>query len=114
VDGDSNMKVILDATVDVETRAPAAAQSVTMLGNQPNPFNASTAISFTLPAGTHTASATVYDIKGREVGIVLSGARLAAGLHSVTWNAGGAANGVYLFKLNVDGKVYKQRLMLAR
>jgi Tol biopolymer transport system component len=85
-----------------------------LTGNYPNPFNPSTAISFTLPA-SGPVSLAVYDITGRKVRDLVSGP-LSAGMHSVAWDgrdASGKAvsSGVYLSRL-VQGKNTISRRML--
>jgi hypothetical protein len=65
--------------------------------NYPNPFNPSTTIRFNLPHAT-SVSLRVYDLLGREVAILVSG-NLHAGLHPISWNADGLANGVYFYRL---------------
>ncbi|HEX8299378.1 MAG TPA: ice-binding family protein, partial [Rubricoccaceae bacterium] len=61
------------------------AGGVTLTGNSPNPFGATTRIGFTLPTASPVFLA-VYDLLGREVAVLASDSR-AAGAHEVTWNA---------------------------
>ncbi len=69
----------------------------------PNPFNATTMISFSLPeAGL--VNLRVYDVMGREDG------HRNAGTHEVTWDASDLTSGVYLYQLQagdftVSGKI---------
>jgi hypothetical protein len=55
-----------------------------MLPNYPNPFNASTAIAYQLPASGY-ASLIVYDVLGRKVRTLVEGYR-EAGSHTALWN----------------------------
>ena len=67
--------------------------------NYPNPFNPTTEIRFGLPdAGT--VSLVVYDVLGRKVAELANGYH-AAGYHNATWNAVGAASGVYFARFSV-------------
>jgi len=52
---------------------------------------------FNLPHAT-SISLRVYDLLGREVAILVSG-DLHAGLHLISWNADGLANGIYFCRL---------------
>jgi uncharacterized protein (DUF779 family) len=74
------------------------------LSAYPNPFNPSTAISFTLPvAGTIDLS--IFDITGREVANLLN-AYKAAGSHKVHFSAGqDLSTGIYFCRLALNGKV---------
>ncbi len=77
----------------------------------PNPFNPSTRIEFTLKKADFV-TLKVYDVLGREVATLLNEMR-QPGVHSITWNAGNAASGVYFIRLSVAGKnVVKKMLML--
>ncbi len=55
-----------------------------LLPNYPNPFNASTAISYQVPAPV-TATLTIYDVLGRKVRCLVEGHR-EAGHHTALWN----------------------------
>jgi len=78
----------------------------------PNPFNASTTIRFDLPA-LAVVSLRIYDLLGREVITLISGAQ-SAGQHSVTWNATDAPSGLYFVRLDVAGSSRTQKMMLIR
>jgi len=67
----------------------------------PNPFNNETTITYTLPQDGEV-SLKVFDLQGREVAALGTGHQ-ALGTHSVTWDAEGAASGVYFIRLTVDG-----------
>jgi hypothetical protein len=77
------------------------ASGYTLSQNFPNPFNPSTVISFTL--GTQDLASVqtrlaVYDALGREVAVLVDGP-MSAGSHSVTFDAGQLASGVYIYVL---------------
>ena len=97
----------------------AAPTSLAIVAAVPNPFAASTAIRFSIPAsGASDASVAVYDLAGRLVRTLTSGPR-AAGTHTVTWDgrdsAGRAvAAGVYLTRVNADGKTAVRKLVHLR
>lgn len=66
--------------------------------NYPNPFNPKTIIRFALPDGGNT-TITIFDISGKEVTRLIDG-YMPAGYHSVTWNAGNSASGLYLYRIS--------------
>lgn len=67
------------------------------LESYPNPFNASTTISFELGSDART-TLVLYDLLGRTVD-VLCDDRLATGRHAFRWDAAGAASGTYICRL---------------
>jgi hypothetical protein len=73
-----------------------------LLGNYPNPFNPSTTIRFALPEASQVRLA-VYDMLGRELEVLVNG-DLAAGTHSVSFEAGSLVTGIYLYRLAADGQ----------
>lgn len=85
---------------------------VSLAQNYPNPFNPSTVVRFTLDAERQTRLA-VYDILGREVAVLVDG-RMPAGTHSVTFDATDLAGGVYVYRLQADGKVLSRKLTLVK
>jgi hypothetical protein len=80
--------------------------------NYPNPFNPSTEIKFGLPKSA-MVKLTVYDITGR-VAATLVNAKLPAGTHTATWNAGKSPSGIYFTKLESDGFSSVKRMMLVK
>lgn len=77
--------------------------------NYPNPFNPTTTISFNLPNAEFT-SLKVYDILGKQVA-VLCEEDLAAGNHSIIWDASNNSSGVYFYKL-ISGNYSETKKMI--
>lgn len=82
------------------------------VNNYPNPFNASTTISFNLPEQGR-ARLAVYDILGREVELLVDDI-LTAGKHRVVWNAGDNSSGIYFYRLKISGDVTTGRMVLLK
>jgi uncharacterized delta-60 repeat protein len=78
----------------------------------PNPFNATTALSFKLQAPS-SVSLKVYDTAGRLVTTLVEGWR-EAGTHAVTFNGSNLASGIYLAKLEVGKYTMMQKLVLLK
>ncbi len=83
----------------------------------PNPFNPTTAMTFTLSRGSQTTLA-VYTVEGRLVRILHSGP-LASGEHTFSWDgrsSGGApvASGSYYYKLTAGEDVATGKLLLLK
>jgi len=85
--------------------------------NAPNPFNPKTQIRFSLRAAGNV-SLKVFDAQGRLVRALAEG-RLAAGEHQVTWDGTDAqghslASGVYLYRLEAEGRTLGKRMVLVK
>lgn len=83
-----------------------------LLQNSPNPFNASTQISFYLPRSGNIRLA-VYNVLGIEVAMLVEGIR-TAGTHTVTWNAYDVPSGVYVCRLSADNFVAVRKMVLMK
>ena len=88
-----------------------------ILSNHPNPFNASTTITFTLPSSGF-ATLIIYNIMGQEVSELVSDAMMP-GNHSVTWDGKGdignpVSSGVYISRLKMDGYIATGRMLLMK
>lgn len=82
--------------------------------NFPNPFNPTTDIRFTIPAGAiHETSLRVYDILGREVAVLVN-ERKNPGTYTVAFDAGGLASGVYFYRLTAGSFDQTRRMLLLR
>ncbi len=78
----------------------------------PNPFNPSTTLSYTL-AETSTVRLAVYDVAGRQVALLSDGLQ-ATGTHQVNFNAAGLPAGLYLARLEANGRSETQKLLLVK
>lgn len=85
---------------------------VTLHQNVPNPFSGSTDITFELDSPANVR-VQIYDVTGREVRTLASGAH-ASGPHTVTFDAAGLAGGIYVFALEVDGQRTSRRMLHMR
>ncbi|MYA23420.1 MAG: VWA domain-containing protein, partial [Gemmatimonadetes bacterium] len=111
--------------VVVEERAyeiPANAQGSrpVLLQNAPNPFNASTEISFLIPfrlAG-EPSRLSIYNLAGQLVRVLQLEAQ-QAGEHTLSWDGRDdlgreVASGVYIYRLNVGEWAVHRRMLLLR
>ena len=104
-------------------RAPEAADvdtGVELLGNAPNPFNPQTVISFRIPSSEagENVKLTILNVRGQVVKTLVAGSP-GVGLHSVTWygddrSGRKVASGIYLYRLEVGGKVLTRKMLLLR
>jgi hypothetical protein len=76
----------------------------------PNPFNHTSAISFSLPKAAHVV-VSLYTPGGRLVRTIADGS-MSAGAHTVNWQADSAMpSGVYLYRVAADGAVSNGKVL---
>jgi hypothetical protein len=106
-------------TTSLEGAAGGELPVATELGqNWPNPFNPATQIAFTLGSdvagsGVVPVRLTVYDLTGRRVAVLVD-QNMVAGTHTVSFNAGALASGVYMYRLEAAGQAFVQRMTLLK
>lgn len=85
--------------------------------NRPNPFNPSTLISWSLER-EGPVTVTVFDLGGRRLRTLEQGV-LAPGRHAVAWdgtdeNGAHQPSGMYLYRLQADGRSLTRKMMLLK
>ncbi len=80
--------------------------------NYPNPFNPSTTISYSIPSASHVRL-VVYDIQGREVGLLVNGLR-SPGFYQVTFDGKQLSSGIYFCVLETDSRIMKQKMLMIK
>ncbi|MCX6640199.1 MAG: M6 family metalloprotease domain-containing protein [bacterium] len=99
-----------EGSVGVETPDPAAQPATfTLFPPHPNPFNAATVLSFSLPVESPTRL-EIVDVSGRTVATLFDGPA-EEGMHQVTFDAAGMASGVYFAVLSQEGNQQAQKLL---
>ncbi len=83
-----------------------------LLPAYPNPFNAITNITFTIPQASNVEM-KIYNILGVEITTPISDYR-SAGTHTVQWNAGELPSGMYLCRLQSENEQRVIKLLLVR
>ncbi len=80
--------------------------------NYPNPFNPSTSIKFAVPVSGMVKLA-VYDVNGREAGILLS-EQMNAGTYNVSFDASQLSSGIYFYTLTAGNFTQTKKMMLIK
>ena len=80
--------------------------------SRPNPFGASTRVTFRLPR-EENVSLKVFGVNGAEVATLVDGRR-SAGTHSFVFDAKNAPSGVYFFVLRAGGERLVHRAVLLK
>ncbi len=92
-----------------ETSSPLPCLTTT---SYPNPFNASTTISYDLPEKADI-SLEIYDILGRKIEMLISTTQ-PAGHHQAVWHAGDLPSGVYFYKLTTGEHTRTEKMVLMK
>jgi hypothetical protein len=85
---------------------------VTLYDPQPNPFNSSTTISYSLPERVHVRL-MLYDVSGRQIETLVDRVQ-AAGEHALVWNAESLAAGMYICKLKAGDATDTVKLVMIK
>ena len=85
---------------------------VTLSANYPNPFNPETTIRYALPQAGQVRL-VVYDLLGHEVAILVDQSK-PAGDHTVRFGADNLASGLYVYRLQAQGKTIVRTMILVK
>ena len=95
-----------------DEESPVVPNIFALYQNYPNPFNPVTSIKFSLPEN-QKVSLSVYNVAGRLVEMLVDEKRIA-GFHTVKWNAGRNASGIYFYRLDAGHKSTTQKMILVK
>jgi uncharacterized protein (TIGR03790 family) len=94
---------------NVDREQAIVATATGLLQNFPNPFNPATSISYRLSANS-LVTMTMYDAAGREVARLLNREQ-GPGSFTVTWDAHSAASGMYICRLQAEGRTWEKKIV---
>ncbi|MBK6766652.1 MAG: T9SS type A sorting domain-containing protein [bacterium] len=100
------------ASETVTPSASAVANNFALYQNYPNPFNPETNIHFDLVEAGQI-SLMVFNIAGQEIATIAQGT-YAAGRHTVSFDGSALASGVYLYRLEANGRVAQHKMVLLK
>jgi len=103
---------VYSAGPPLAARSRVVPETYSLMQNHPNPFNATTTISFTLDEAS-SVRLEVYNIVGQHVTTLADGF-YGTGRHSVLWDAGNAASGVYFYRITTDKVTETKKMMLMK
>jgi hypothetical protein len=101
-----------DTTVDIDDDAANLPNAFTLGNAYPNPFNPTTNVPFELNRSGHV-TLQAFDMLGRQVATLVN-EPLAAGTHTVTFEAGNLASGIYMLRLQTGNQVQTSRVALIK
>ncbi len=80
--------------------------------NYPNPFNASTVVSFDI-SKTENVRVEIFNILGQRIRTLVNN-KLNAGNYKYIFNASGLASGVYIVMLNTNSSMQRKKIILMK
>ena len=80
--------------------------------NYPNPFNPNTTISYAIPENGFV-SIKIYDLLGNEVKTLVNGYK-EAGMHSINFEGGRLASGIYFYRMQAGNFVKTKKFILMK
>lgn len=92
--------------------AQDAPRAFELQGNHPNPFNPVTTIDYSLSVTTNVRL-SVFSLAGEHVATLVDGPQ-AAGAHQVSFDASQLSSGLYLYRLEADGRSLTGRMLLIK
>jgi hypothetical protein len=81
-----------------------------LLRNRPNPVEVSTTIVFDLLRSSNVGL-RIFDAFGRQVETLVGGTR-PAGRSEIVWQPNGISDGIYYYRLDVDGTAQSRKLLV--
>jgi len=96
----------------IEESQLAVPQDFVLAQNYPNPFNPVTHIRFGLPKKGHVV-VEIFNLLGQKVA-TLTDKDYTPGFHTLKWDASNMPSGVYIYRLNADGKILSRKMLLLR
>ncbi len=111
---DMTTVTVTKKTEDPNSVFEQAGSGYALLGNQPNPFEASTTIKFELPTSTNV-KITLMDASGRQLGVIFNG-MAQAGENSVDLDATdyNLSSGTYFYTVEADGAAAVKAMILVK
>ena len=100
---------MISGTADKNSKTPLM---FSLEQNYPNPFNPATTISYSL-AERANVTINIYNQLGQKVTELFSGEK-PAGAHSIQWNAGSIASGIYFYELRTEKFSQVRKLILMK
>jgi Secretion system C-terminal sorting domain len=87
-------------------------ETFALFANYPNPFNPKTNIKYQMPVNG-PVKITVFDLSGREVGILVNEMK-RAGTYEVSFDGSRLASGVYYYKMETDGYTETMKMVMVK
>ncbi len=117
ISGQQKSSVIMFGNLEEPQNEIPVIDNVVLHGNNPNPFNPETRLTFSLPQ-EQEIELTVYNLKGQKVRTLYTGIT-SSGEQSVVWNGKDdngkpVGSGLYFYKLKTKDNVLTKKMLLLK
>jgi len=102
----------LDIPTGIKEDEYALPEKTSLLGNYPNPFNASTNISYSLSVVSDVVL-EIYDLLGRKIETTYFMDHLP-GNHTAVWNASAYSSGIYFYRITAGNYTETKKMVLLK
>ena len=104
-----------DSTTAIDEDITSQPINFTLIGNYPNPFNASTVIKFYLPK-SDMVNIIIYNIQGKKVKEITN-RKFSMGINEIRWDGTNENNisvssAIYIYKLETSHNMVKGKMLL--
>jgi hypothetical protein len=109
---DQEYSINIGDVVDIDEDQPEVPSDFALIGNYPNPFNATTIIKFRLNDPNHV-TLDIYNLLGQKIETLYSGSMMS-GEHELTWNGDNVPSGVYFYHLTAGDRSITKKMTLLK
>jgi len=100
------------SSLDVRERPDVAPYEFSILSAYPNPFNATTTITYSVP-NMSPVNLSIFNPMGRNVAELINGS-VSSGIHRAQFNAQGLESGIFIARLATRNQTHSQKLILVK
>lgn len=108
----SNFSRNIQSMTPIAEPVSSAPNKFRLYANYPNPFNASTEITFELPRD-ELINLAIYNVMGQMVAELVNG-RMSAGTHRLVWKADQLPSGLYYLQLQTENNRQVDKMILMK
>lgn len=105
--------MLLDSVPTSISELADAPQEFELKQNFPNPFNPSTQITYSLPNAA-TVNISVFNVVGQRVATLVNNEQRSAGSHTISFDAGNLASGMYIYRIQAGNFVQTRKMTLIK
>ncbi len=107
-----NLSITDTSSQSIDERFIAIAEEYDLNQNFPNPFNASTSFTFSIPKREYIEIA-IFDVKGNKIQELFSGIH-ESGTYKIEWNSKFLSSGTYFYQLKTNNIIQSKKCVILK